>query len=141
MSCASIPHAANTSPASWLAAPLAQSTTIFSADDFFAAPFPFPFQCFRSHRGGDPAAGFAGLFTQDHPRAFMGARQVMPQRPPDDARGGLIQRKASRHAADAIGAKQRALPSFHFCGDRQDAITTAGVTLILQETAVLFAAD
>src|SRR5947199_268806 len=68
------------------------------------------------------------------------ARSPAPP-PPYYPRSRLIQRKSSRHAADAIGAKQRALPSFHFCGDRQDAITTVGVTLILQETAVLFAAD
>src|SRR5207248_10877386 len=60
----------------------------------------------------------------------MRARQIMPQRAPDDPRGSFIQRKASRHAADAIGAKQRALPGFHFCGDRQDAINGGGFLIL-----------
>src|SRR5438105_3749062 len=85
------------------------------------------------HGGRDPSAGFARVFSHHHPRASMRARQIMPQRPPDDPRGSFIQRKASRHAADAIGAKQRALPSFHFCGDRQDAINGGGF-LILPRT-------
>ena len=82
------------------------------------------------HGGRDPSAGLARVFSHHHPRASMRARQIMPQRLPDDPRGSFIQRKASRHAADAIGAKQRALPGFHFCGDRQDAINGGGFLIL-----------